>query len=439
MYTSFIGKQFLKIYNNKTASDYTAERFFEEKFFPIFFNDERHLMHVGNSPFFQKPKKEDVTKHGTKPLAQFENLKTKISKDEPNMSFFVGYAASGTKESTSGQVTSLEELAIEPEEIYASWIGQALAVGVSGGNVFLLNEDEVLWQLYLGWSVYRKYIDQTNNVKDKQIETWNGQWINFILSDDRNKSEFPDLPTSKALGKLAISTISWSKVLFSLSHLIPQKEVIIYAYGLSQMNTTLGFIKIFLPEFNKLIEYRYSLIDFKEFNELDNREIENFETFYNFRVACQRGNIGLNALEPKGLRQYMPKGSVLYAQGKEFNFNNENDYFLYELYQNWIMATLNKTKLLELASDLAGYLKGMEEEKTDRGKSAISRVSQEIRESKTVKAFIEKLTEALPLMDDDIEATREIVKVVLEMPSDNFPLFITLVRFEYNYLINLKQ
>lgn len=438
MYTSYIGKQFLKLYNTKTDSDYTAERFFEEKFFPIFFNDERHLMHVGNSPFFQKPKKEDVEKYGNKSLAQFENLKTKVAEDEPNMSFFVGYAASGTQETTSGQVSSLKNLEIEPEEIYASWIGQALAVGVSGGNVFLLNEDEVLWQLYLGWPSYRKYINQTDNIKDKQIETWNGQWLNFILSDDRNSREFPDLPTSKVLGKLAISTISWSKILFSLSHLLPQKEIIIYAYGLSQMNTTLGFIQVFLPQFNKLIEYRHSLIDFKEFKELDNKDIEHFETFYNFRVACQRGNIGLNALEPKGLRQYMPKGSILYAQGKELNFNNENDYFLYELYQNWIMATLNKTKLLELASDLAGYLKDMEEEKTSRGKSTISRASQEIRESKTVKGFIEKLTEALPLMEDDIKATREIVKEVLEMPSDNFPLFITLVRFEYNYLKNLK-
>lgn len=438
MYTSFIGKQFLKLYNTKTNSEYTAERFFEEKFFPIFFNDERHLMHVGNSPFFQKPKKEDVTKYGNKSLAQFENLKAKVREDEPNMSFFVGYAASGTQETTSGQVSSLQNLEIEPEEIYASWIGQALAVGVSGGNVFLLNEDEVLWQLYLGWPRYRKYINQTDNIKDKQIETWNGQWLNFILSEDKDKREFPDLPTSKVLGKLAISTISWSKILFNLSRLLPQKKIIIYAYSLSQMNTTLGFIQVFLPQFNKLLEYRHSLLGFKEFKELDNKDIEQFETFYNFRVACQRGNIGLNALEPKGLRQYMPKGSILYAQGKEFNFKNENDYFLYELYQNWIMATLNKTKLLELASNLAGYLIEMEEEKTSRGKSTISRVSQEIRESKTVKVFVDKLTEALPLMENDIKATREIVKEVLEMPSDNFPLFITLVRFEYNYLKNLK-
>ena len=438
MYTSFIGKRFIELYNEKTNSDFTAKQFFEKEFFPVFFNGERHLMHVGNSPFFQKPKKEDVITHGSKPLAQFENLKTKIAQDEPNMSFFVGYAASGTQETTSGQVSSLKNFQVESEEIYASWIGQALAIGVSGGYVFLLNEDQVLWQLYLGWSSYRKYIDQTDNIKDKQIETWNGNWLNF-KQDYENDKEFPDLPTAKVQGKLAIKTISWSKILFSLSHLLPKKEILIYAYGLSQMNTTLGFIQVSLPQFSKLIQFRYSLIDFKEFKELDNKDIEQLETFYNFRVACQRGNIGLNALEPKGLRQYMPKGSILYAQGKEFNFKNEGDYFFYELYQNWIMATLNKTKLLELASDLAGYLLNMEEEETSRGKSDVSRISQEIRESKTTKVFIEKLTEALPLIKDNLESTREIVKEVIEMPSDNFPLFITLVRFEYNYLKNSKQ
>lgn len=438
MYTSYIGKQFLKLYNQKTNSDLTAEKFFEEKFFPIFFNDERHLMHVGNSPFFQKPKKEDVKKHGTKASAQFENLKEKVAEDEPNMSFFVGYAASGTKETTSGQVSSLRNLEMDSEEIYASWIGEALAIGVSGGNVFLVNEDEILWKIYQGWEVYRKYINQTSNVKDKQIETWNGHWIDFSLKK-HNISDFPDPPTGKVSGKISISTISWSKVLFRLSHLLPEKELLIYAYGLSQMNTTLGFIKVVLPQFQKLIQYRQSLIDFKEFNELTNKEIEQFETFYNFKVACQRGSIGLNALEPKGLRKYMPKGSVKYAQGKDLNFKNENTNFLYELYQNWIMATLNKTKLLDLASDLAENLLQMENEKTSRGKSTVSRLSMEIRESKTIKGFIDKLTEALPLLEEDASKTREIVKEILEMPSDNFPLFITLIRFEYNFKQTLNQ
>src|SRR5699024_5740019 len=119
------------------------------------------------------------------------------------------------------------------------------------------NEDEVLWEVYQGWEVYRKYLSQTPNIKDKQIETWNGQWLDFS-SRKHKTSDFPELPTSKVQGKIAISTISWSKVLFSFSHLFPKKELLIYAYGLSQTNTTLGFIKVILPQFRKLINYRKS-------------------------------------------------------------------------------------------------------------------------------------------------------------------------------------
>lgn len=60
MYTSYIGKKFLKIYNEKMHTDISAEEFFDRIFFNLFFNDERHLIHVSNSPFFQKPREEDV-------------------------------------------------------------------------------------------------------------------------------------------------------------------------------------------------------------------------------------------------------------------------------------------------------------------------------------------------------------------------------------------
>jgi hypothetical protein len=58
MYTSYIGKKFLKLYNEKMQQEYTASEFFESVFFPVFFTDDAHLMHVGNSPFFQKSKGE---------------------------------------------------------------------------------------------------------------------------------------------------------------------------------------------------------------------------------------------------------------------------------------------------------------------------------------------------------------------------------------------
>ncbi len=92
------------------------------------------------------------------------------------MSIFVGSAAKDVAGTTSGQVSSINVLA-DKDEMYASWIGEALGIGVSGGIVMLIDEPEILWALYSGWKQYRTFLNQTPNVKDKQIETWNGQWL----------------------------------------------------------------------------------------------------------------------------------------------------------------------------------------------------------------------------------------------------------------------
>ncbi|MFA7691201.1 MAG: hypothetical protein WCY18_08980 [Methanofastidiosum sp.] len=181
MYTSYIGKKFLTLYNNENGTNYSAEEFFDEVFFKLFFTDEAHLMHVGNSPFFQKPKEEDVSKHGGRSLAQYANLRANIEEDIPNMSIYVGAQARDIFGTTSGQVTDME-FNVDKNEMYSSWIGGALGIGVNGGYVMLIEDDEILNALYKGWDYYRLYLQQTPNVKDKQIETWNGQWLTYYYS-----------------------------------------------------------------------------------------------------------------------------------------------------------------------------------------------------------------------------------------------------------------
>src|SRR5690606_8644320 len=120
----------------------------------------------------------------------------------------------------------------------------------------------------------------------------------------------------------------------------------------------------------------------------------------------------------------------------ELNFEKEKSYFLYEIYQIWIMATLNKTQLLELASKTASLLHNLEG-LDERGKKQLSTLSTETRESKNIKQFIENLAKILDVVKvEDKVIIREVVQETLAMPSDNYPLFITLIRFEYNYLKN---
>jgi hypothetical protein len=137
-------------------------------------------------------------------------------------------------------------------------------------------------------------------------------------------------------------------------------------------------------------------------------------------------------MEPAKLREYMPKGSILYAQGKEYKFSDQESFINYQLFKIWIIAMLNKTELLKLATGVACAL--FEFEKTEeRGKTVFSTLSREVREAGNIKIFIDKLTEVLSNKPTNIDVFKEVVEKVLKMPSDSFPLFATLIRFEYAY------
>jgi len=436
MYTSYIGKKFLKLYKAKykKPDSYTAQQFFNEVMFPLFFRDNSHLMHVGNSPFFQRPKEEDVKLHGSTSLSQLNNLRKKIESGIPSGAVYVGFAAEEIQATSSGQLTSMN-FNTNSEEMYASWIGQALAIGVNGGFVMLINEEDVLLSLFRGWEHYRKYLDQTPNLKDKQIETWNGHWLCLRLNEDfdNNEINYNEIETAEVVGNIAIPTQKWSRVIFTLSKKFPNKIITAYSYNLSQTNTTLGFINLYLPEVKRLFEFRDKIFINNENQILQYQEIEKLETFFNFRSACKLGTIGLKALEPAKLREYMPRGSMEYAQGKDFKFTDNNSYIIYQLYQLWIIAMLNKTELLQLASDVAKSLIDLEKNQSERDKTKTSQnqSSKELMESKNIKSFIDGLTELISPVNAEI--FKEVVEQIIKMPSDNFPLFSTLIRFEYTY------
>ncbi|MDJ1496933.1 hypothetical protein QNI19_28615 [Cytophagaceae bacterium DM2B3-1] len=439
MYTSYIGKKFIKIYNEKEQTSLTAGEFFEQFFFPLFFEDDSHLLHVGNSPFFQKPKDEDVIKRGGKALAQLNNLQENIRNDEPNMAIYVGFAAKDLQGTTSGQLTSIN-FQIDEEEMYASWIGEALAIGVSGGFVMLIDDNQIITALFEGWQFYRDYLKQTPNVKDKQIETWNGQWLCHRLGKKYNledPSEGFQIDTTEVQGRVAIPTKEWSKVVFALAKKYPSRVITAYCYNLSQTNTTLGFINLYLPEVSEMYHLRDKLFLNEKNTILNDGQIQKLETFYNFRSACKLGTIGLKALEPDKLRTYMPRGTADYAQGKDFKFSNEQSYLDYQIYKLWILAMLNKTELLQLASNVAQALITYEKQdnQANRGKTTERQEAKEVKEAKNIREFIEGLTNILAKTSGNTDTFKIVVEQVLKMPSDNFPLFATLIRFEYQYQI----
>jgi hypothetical protein len=321
---------------------------------------------------------------------------------------------------------------IEEEEMYASWIGQSLGLGVSGGFVIAIDNSEALYNIHKGARYYREYLKKTPNVKDKQIETWNGHWINHYYSktfeQDDVWSGF-DLETKDTSGTVSIPTILWSRLIFMFAKIFPHQELTVYSYNLSQTNTTLGFIKIYLPQIRRLYELRDRLFIKQEESVLSDKQIEFLEPFFSFKSVCRKGTIGLYSLEPKGLRDYLPIGSYKYSRGKELKIteNNKTTYLIY------------KTELLKLAEKLAAILVGYK--KTDmkeknRGKTVKYQEVKNLLDSRNIKFFIENITELMNNQDGSEKIFKEIVEEVLKMPVDNFPLFVTLVKFEYNYQLS---
>lgn len=434
MYTSYIGKKFLIFFNKSNASNLSAKEFFNTIQFPLFFDDDRHLMHVHGSTFFQKVGKDFNSATHTEHQYRLQRLHTDLDKGVLSGSTYVGYAAGAIDGTSTGQITSISH---QPsvEEAYYSWIGQALAVGISGGFVILMDKPELHLLIYEGWKYYRQYLQQTPGLKDKQIETWNGQWLAHTLSN-RYSSENPmqgfTPEVGVTLGKQAIQTLDWPKLVFALARKFPKISLICYCYNLSQTNTTLGFINFALPRVMTLFDLRDVLFLDQARTILTDNEILNLEPYYNFKNACARGTIGLSALEPKGLRELMPKGSQNWAGGKDFKFTDKESQITFQLYKLWIMAILNKIELLDLADKTAESLIAFEG--TDnRGKKVSATLSQEVRDSKNIREFIANLTDVLEKSPEYGELFKKVVDEVIHLPVDTFPMFVTLVRFQYAF------
>lgn len=316
MIESSIGKIFLEAYNERYGTDYDARRFFIEVFYPMFFDQQKYMMTAGNSPL-ENPKLswEDMIL-GKKPFEtpeqrneRYEKLMSKIDEIEADASVARGYYSLDANATTSGQVTDLR-LPISKEDVFASWIGDALGVGVQGGLSILFNDKSILLDIYEGWKLYRTALNNTNMLKGNQINTWNGQWLSYyydsrVYSPDAPMAGFAPFVTSSS-GLLNIDTISWTKVLIGLSRKYTSIQVLGYVYSIGQTNTTIGFIPFNLDQIRKpgMLYRKYFGMD-------NGRTAESlWGTEYGFRASCCNGVIGIRAMEPKGLKPYIEKGNV---------------------------------------------------------------------------------------------------------------------------------
>ncbi|NDV56981.1 hypothetical protein [Bacteroides sp. 519] len=442
MYTSTIGKIFLNAYNKRYNASYSAESFFKEIYIPLFFDHPKYMMTAGNSPL-ENPKLswEDMIK-GKKPFETPERRTERISKmydkianETASDTIARGYAVADDTAGTSGQKTSIITKD-NKDSIYLSWIGEGLAIGVSGGVSILFDHESILLDIYDGWKFYRQWLENMSMLKGNQINTWNGQWITHRY--DREYDKFdpmfgynPLTSTDNTNEVFSIPTIGWVKVLLKISSYFPENNLIGYLYNIGQTNTTIGFIPFDLSGIRKPNEF-YKKIFGEAYLNQHRKQIEDlYGTAYGIRSICQLGSVGVRAMEPKDIKSYLPttKGVKKIAIKEETQKINFNTYLI------WIIAMLNNEKLWELSQNAAKLLLQYEAGAGKAKKDRTNHVNT-LLESTSSKQFLQNMIPLIEEFGEEKAAFEELGKIVHTMPKDNFPYFNTLIRFQYALLNN---
>lgn len=437
MIAANIGKIFLDAYNEKYKSNYSAKDFFVEKYYKIFFNHNKYMMSAGNSPLENPKISWDKMRTGQIPYETIEKrndrfIKTveKIDTGPADASIAIGFPTLDLTATTSGQVTNLN-LPIETDDIYLSWIGSGLGIGVQSGLSFFFSNKQILLDLFEGWQVYRNYLNSTPSLRGNQINTWNGQWIahrydNLSYDEENPTASFYPFGSMKD-GGMEVNTQSWIKVLIGIARNYPNKSLTAYVYSLGQMNITVGFVPFDLPH----IRQPFELYD-KYFGTTKREQVEQlFGTAIGFTKACQMGAIGVNALEPKGFRDSFDKGIV-----PKFNPNDEEKTISFNTYQIWLLAMLNNEQLWEKAQQIATTL-NIYSLSDKNAKKVKSQEVTNLLASVNKKQFIESLIDIVK-GSPETEQLTQIAEIIHTMPVDNVPYFLTLIRFQYA-VVNKKS
>jgi hypothetical protein len=438
MYTTTTGRIFLDAYNGKFAKEYTAKAFFEEVFVPLFFDHPKYMMTAGNSPIENGPKlnMEDMIK-GKKPFETPEQRQERIRKmihkietKKADMSIAIGYGVLDNTVPTSSQITNIE-FADNKEDIYLSWIGAGLGIGVVDGITILFDHAPILMDVFDGWKYYREYLEKMPLMKGNQINRWNGHWIAHCYGQSFDKTDPAygvGALNNTEKGLLELSPIMWTKILLGIAmKYFDNKMLIGYLYNIGKSNTTIGFIPFLLNEISRPNLFYEKIFGHSEFLKNINRIEELYGTAFGLRTACQYGSIGVRAMEPKGLKEFMPteKG----AKKISYKENDEEQKIKFHTYLIWILAMLNNEKLWDISRETAELLLKYEAGARSVSTGRKNKVGN-LLDSASGKQF---LLNMIPIITDeqDKEPYEKLGKMVHMMPKDNFSYFNTLIRFQY--------
>lgn len=435
MVTSTIGNIFVKAYNEKFGTDYDAKGFFMEIFYPLFFDHPKYMMTAGNSPLENPKIKWDDMLKGKIPYetqeqrqARLIKLIDRISEIGADASTAIGYSSLDAIATTSGQMTNMD-VKMDDNAIFASWIGHGLGLGVKGGINILFNDNRILLEIFEGWKYYRQSLNTNPRLKGNQINAWNAQWLVHKYSRlyQKNNEMAGLAPYSSKDDIMMIDSTTWTKLLFGVARQYWDIQIMAYLYNIGQTNTTYGFIPFLLNEIRRPIDLYKKL--FGSISDPNSVE-ELYGTAFGLAESCKQGIIGLKALEPKGVKDYIyARGNQKKAKIPKYK-NDDKIEITYRTYQTWILAMLNNQELWdksqEFAKELHHYVCDSEKKISTKRKNQVDAVLA----ASNKKNLIATLTEIV-VESNQTENIVSMAKEINLMPMDNVPYFLTLIRFHF--------
>jgi hypothetical protein len=459
MIAAIIGRTFLDAWNSKYKKEYSAKEFFEKVYFPLFFDHPKYLQWITNSPFVQmkKGQKPELLIHEER-LEKLNDLHVKIDSGLRDASIAIGFPASEEKEfaTTSGLVTHMD-LQSDADEVYYSWIGGGLGVGVAGGYSIFFDHPQILLKLYDGWKVYRRFLNDPtlDKMRGNQINTWNGQWLNYAYSFDFEENpDFGYLLNYDVFTQyekmIEVNTIFWAKFYFNLSEKLNDETVTAYVYSLGQTNKTLGFIPFRFYHGRSILNI-YKIL-FGENDAL--KQKKDYESLFGIHIkrACELGAVGLQALEPNGLREYFDKAKMpdystkkitpkngessesFEERRKKANQKEYENLISFRTYKTWLLAmiTKNKQEDLHYSEEVAIALKKFRADAKKRDRANL--IEKELLQAKTKKQFLDGLASLIKDVEPELLETVKVLRDKVHlMNAEDFGYFVVLLKFDYAY------
>jgi hypothetical protein len=445
MNTIYAGKKLLEILGSERKTPIQATKFFDDEFWPLMFNSEdpKHLMQVHNSDFFQSSYvKSAVNENVALPL--FRKQKFESSLNDTIMgtksisgNIGVGFMASGPAETTYGQVSDIA-FNFTKEDLLYSWYGAALGIGFGGGIDFISYEPDIIRFIYSGWPYYRKLIEDTPRLKGRQIETWNGLWLNYGLKyrNDLDRAYYTlsqkiNEHSSTNNGIVKLDRPEWSNQVLTLAiEYGGDKNLTFQGYNFGSTNKSFGSLIVHLPKIKWMTQLFNHLL--QQEDGLDNKQLTDvFKAHYSLSYAAQFGELGLRAITPKNLPYYF--GNSISDKKKT---EKEKSPYQFIIYKSWIIAMLNNEELHELAQQLADELLKYKK----LGKTAQSTETDKINNVETLwslrrnSRFIDQISGIINEISRPSDVFARVIRAVAsEMTPDQLQLFISLARFEYIY------